>query len=263
MIMIDKKIVHDLRNWFTSYVSTFKYDDYNLQQNINLKEDHTRRVCKEIIHIGEQLRLDDNQLHLAEIIALFHDIGRFEQYDLYRTFNDQKSEDHAELGIKILEKHKILKQFDESVRNLILCSIKNHNKPLLPDLENASCLFFSKLIRDADKLDILKILTDYYHRNDRKKNGTIELNLPDNSGISTEVYQALINRQIVDMKYVKNLNDFKLLQTGWIFDINFQPTLNRVEECRYMEMIHDVLPKSQEIEEIFDLVRSVLSTNTT
>lgn len=261
MIIIDKKIVHDLRSWFTEYVKTFKYADNNLQQNICLKEEHTRRVCKEIVSIGEQVGLDEDKLLIAEIIALFHDIGRFEQYDLYRTFSDKKSEDHAELGIKVLKKYKVLTQFDASTKDLILCSIKHHNKPKLPNLETDTCLFFSRLIRDADKLDILNILTDYYHRKDRKHNGTLELNLPDNPGISPEVYQALINRQIVDMKHVRNLNDFKLLQTGWVFDINFQPTSDRIKECRYMEMIHDVLPESKEIEEIFDIVHSALSAN--
>ena len=258
-IIIDNKTVADTKNWFTGYVSKFKYDDFNIQQNIDIKEDHTRRVCKEILNIGVQLGLGENELRLAEIIALLHDIGRFEQFVQYRTFNDQKSEDHANLGINILEKHKVLDQFDESIRKLILCSIKYHNKPSLPALESASCLFYSKLIRDADKLDILKVVTDNYHRKDGKQNVVIELNLPDTPGFSTEVYELIMQRRIVNIKYVRNLNDFKLLQIAWVFDINFQPTIACVKNRRYIEMIHDVLPKSPKIEEIFDLISSTLS----
>lgn len=253
-IIIDKKSVTDLKNWFTSYVQTFKYNDIELQRNINLKEDHTRRVCKEILNLGEQLGLNDDALRLAEIIALLHDIGRFEQYARYKTFMDGKSEDHAELGIQILEKYGILEQFDAATRDLILRSIKYHNRASLPREETETCLFFTKLLRDADKLDIWKVVIDYYHRKDAKRNGAIELDLPDTPGFSEEVYRDLVNKRIVDIKHVKNLNDFKLLQIGWIFDINFKPTLYHIKNRRYLEMIRDVLPKSKEIKEIFDII---------
>jgi len=85
-IILSKKSVADLKKWFTSYVQTFKYKDLELQQNIDLKKDHTRRVCEEIINLGEQLGLNEDELRLAEIIALLHDIGRFEQYARYKTF---------------------------------------------------------------------------------------------------------------------------------------------------------------------------------
>ena len=183
-IAVDKKTLADLKNWFTSYVQTFKYNDLELQPYIDLKEDHTGRVGQEILNIGKKLGLNDDELRLAEIIALLHDIGRFEQYARYRTFMDRKSEDHAELGIKILEKYGVLEQFDDAIRDVILRSIKYHNRPSLPRKETETCLFFSKLLRDADKLDIWKVVIDYYHRKDGKRNGAIELDLPDRPGFS-------------------------------------------------------------------------------
>lgn len=253
-IILSKKSVANLKKWFTSYVQTFKYKNLELQQNIDLKKDHTRRVCEEIINLGEQLGLNEDELRLAEIIALLHDIGRFEQYARYKTFLDGKSENHAELGIQILAKHRVLKQFDAATRDVILRSIQYHNRASLPREETETCLFFSKLLRDADKLDIWKVVTDYYHRKNRERNGAIELGLPDTSGFSEEVYRDLMNKKIVDIKHVNNLNDFKLLQIGWIFDINFKPTLYHIKERRYLEMIRDVLPESKGISEIFDII---------
>ncbi|MBN2401845.1 MAG: hypothetical protein JXN64_05555 [Spirochaetes bacterium] len=86
------------------------------------------------------------------------------------------------------------------------------------------------------------MVTDYYNIKDRKRNSGVELELPDTPGFLEEVYNDLINKRIVDIKYIKNLNDFKLLQIGWIFDINFQPVLARVRELGYLEMIRTVLP---------------------
>lgn len=258
MIDINQKSVWDLKKWFFSYVRTFKYGDQNFQENIILKEKHTIHVCREILNIGNQLGLNDDELRLSEVIALFHDIGRFEQYARYQTFVDRQSEDHAKLGIKVLQRYGVLNGFDDVIKNLILRVINYHNRASLPQEETETCLFFAKLLRDADKLDIWKVVTDYYHSNDGRRNGALELDLPDTPGISDKVYQDLINRSIVNVNHIRNLNDFKLLQMGWIFDINFKPTLRSVKSRRYLEMIRDVLPKSEEVRKIYTVIQTYL-----
>nr|HID58967.1 HD domain-containing protein [Desulfobacterales bacterium] len=255
---MNQEIVEGLKNWFVRHVRRFRSGNPNWQRNIALKEDHTKRVCKEILDIGKKLGLSSKDLRLAEIIALFHDIGRFEQYARYRTFVDHHSVDHAELGIKILQKNGVLNRLDQSIRNLILRTILHHNRPTLPEQETETCLFFTKLLRDADKLDIWRVVTDYYRHKDEKRNSAIELGLPDTPGISHDVYDDLIQGRIVDMTHLKNLNDFKLLQVGWIYDINFAPTFQSVRNRDYLGMIRDVLPKSEKIERIFSVVESYL-----
>ncbi|MBN1429960.1 MAG: HD domain-containing protein [Anaerolineae bacterium] len=245
-----------LKDWFTNYAHTFQYSEPDLQQNIDLKEEHTLRVCKEIIHIGKQLDLNDDELRLAEIIALLHDVGRFEQYARYKTFLDSKSENHAELGVKILGELGILEILENNTKDIILKAIQYHNRSALPQGIQGPCLFYAKLIRDADKLDIWKVVTDYYYRKDSRKNGAIELGLPDTPGFSKEVYCALLNKNIVSIEHVRNLNDFKLLQIGWIFDINFQPTLDCIKSRGYLQMIRDVLPASKDIDDILDNIYS-------
>jgi hypothetical protein len=254
-IRVDKNELEDVKRWFTGYVHTFKFVDQSIQQNIDLKAGHTNRVCKEILNIGMQLGLNDDELRLAEIIALLHDTGRFEQISRYQTFMDSKSVDHAELGIKILKHFEVLKPFEDALKELVFCAIRNHSKPSLAADENENCMFYSELIRDADKLDILNVVTEYYHGKGGGENGAIVLNLPDTPGISEEVYGNLMKKGIVDLKHVKNLNDFKLLQAGWILDINFQPARDIIGQRRYIEMIREVLPASKEIDEIFNILK--------
>jgi len=257
-ILITLESLNELKDWFAIYVHTFKNSDPEIQQNIDMKEEHTMRVCNEIGTIGKQLGLNDDEQRLAEIIGLLHDVGRFEQYTHYKTFMDQKSENHAELGIKILAKFDVLKLFNKPVQEIILQAIRHHNRPSLPTGITDRWLFYAKLIRDADKLDIWKVVIDNYHQKESQRNGAIELDLPDAPGFSDEVYRDLINKRIVDMKNVRNLNDLKLLQLGWIFDINFQPTMDCIKERGYLEMIGGVLPKSKKMDEIFNVVHSSL-----
>jgi len=258
---IEKKTITELKEWFTHYVQTFKYGDRELKQNTILKEEHTLKVCHEMITLAEQLGLNTNERRLAEIIALFHDIGRFEQFARYNTFIDKQSENHAELGVKILKNYGVLNKFEDSIESLIFRTIRYHNRAILPPDETETCLFFSKLLRDADKLDIWRVVTDYYHRRDGKRNGAIELDLPDTPGISDEVYEDLMNKKIVNIHHMKNLNDFKLLQVGWVFDLNFAATYRAVRSRGYLEKIREVLPVSDKINSIFAVIHSHLDEN--
>lgn len=260
-ILPDNYFVKDLRNWFNTFVGTYNNHSEEYRKNIDIKREHTERVTGEIIDIGKALGLNENELNLAEIIALLHDIGRFEQYNTYRTFSDGKSENHAELGLKIIKEHDILHLLDPDVRDLVLCSIRYHNLPELPADETERCLFWSRLIRDADKLDIWRVVIDYYYREKGERNVALELELPDTPGFSAEVVAALMNNHIVNMMHVRNINDIKLLQAGWIYDINYPPTFVQIKKRRYMELLKGVLPQSEEVNKIFDGIDSFLQNH--
>lgn len=249
--VIDREIVEDLRDWFFRYVGTFRSEDDSWQRNIDLKKEHSKRVCIEIVNIGQNLGLSAQDLNLAEIVALFHDVGRFEQYARYKTFLDVKSVNHAEFGVKILNEYNVLGRLSDSLQDIIKRIISYHNHAALPKEETKTCLLFAKLLRDADKLDIWRVVTEYYNQKNGKKNDAIELGLPNTPGFSNEVYQDLMERRIVDIRHIKNFNDFKLLQIGWIYDVNFSPTLQYLKERAYLEIIRHALPQSEKIERMF------------
>ncbi len=262
MIEIEKNNLNEIKKWFFDYVQSFKNDDMQLLDNIRLKEKHTVQVCKEIIEIGNSLGLRQNELYMAKIIALLHDIGRFEQYKIYRTFADNKSVNHAELGVEILRKNRVLDTLKYRSKDLILKSVKYHNQAFLPGNETDECMFFTKLIRDADKLDIYRVVTEYYmEKLNSKQNKTIELDLPNTPDISANVCESLLNKKIVNFNDIKNLNDFKLLQIGWIFDINFSATFNNVKSRRYLEIISKTLPNTEQIKDIFNVIYLHLNNN--
>jgi len=62
----------------------------------------------------------------------------------------------------------------------------------------------------------------------------------------------------VDFKMIQNLNDFKLLQAGWVFELNFIPTIRLFKERGYLSMIEDSLPSEEEITKIFQMIRAYI-----
>ncbi|MBN1566567.1 MAG: HD domain-containing protein [Acidobacteria bacterium] len=251
-----------VENWFKQYVRRFDSEDPAVQENIDLKAEHTRKVCEAIRDIGKSLDLCEEDLCLAEICALLHDIGRFEQYSRYKTFADSRSENHALLGVRIIQDSGILDVLDVSAAGLIVRAVECHNRARLPEEEPERTLFFIKLLRDADKVDIWRVVTEYYRSSGNNRNRTIELDLPDDDFVSDPVYESLMNGQIVQMTDIRTLQDFKLLQIGWIYDLNFQRTFQIVRERKYIEAIRDALPRNScRIKESYERARAHLERN--
>jgi putative nucleotidyltransferase with HDIG domain len=252
--------VQQCKTWFDLYVKSFHSLDPEFRRNIHLKEQHTQRVCKEAVDIGRDLGLDDGDLRVVEITALFHDVGRFEQYRQFRTFSDRLSLNHAEFGVNILKQNQVLDRLPDPLKAMIFKVIRHHNRAQLPLEEDEKCLFFSRLLRDADKLDIWRVVTDYYQQKESGgQNHAIELDLPDTPGISSKVIENIRQGKPVLFKEMQNLNDFKLLQAGWVHDVNFAPTLARLKGRGYLKRIQKTLPDTGEIRSLFNLLECRLN----
>ena len=65
------------------------YDEKS--KDINLKIVHTYGVMERSEYIAKELKLNEEEIQLAKLIALLHDIGRFEQARKYNTFVDKIS----------------------------------------------------------------------------------------------------------------------------------------------------------------------------
>ena len=81
------------------YKNAKKYFDLN-NKMIMHKVNHTYRVVNNAKYICEDMELDDEDKDLAMVIALLHDIGRFDQAKQMKTFReDITNYDHATLGV--------------------------------------------------------------------------------------------------------------------------------------------------------------------
>ncbi len=260
--MNPQSILPEITAWFDDYVEQFSSDDPIVQESMDLKKDHTRRVRKMIVNIGASLDLSKDEMCIAEVSALLHDIGRFEQYRQYGTFSDHRSEDHAMMGVKIIQTNRVLHGLGHDVAGIIIGAVQYHNHAALPVGQNERCLFFLKLLRDADKVDIWRVVTEYYQKSGNNRNRALELDLPDTGHISTPIYKNLMNGKVAKMSDLKTLTDFKLLQIGWVYDINFLRTFEIIKEKRYLETIYKALPRTSTwAKDIYERSRLYLECN--
>lgn len=249
------------RAWFGEYVGGFYGDDELANVNLKLKEDHSHRVCEETAELAAELGLDENQRRIADVIALLHDVGRFEQFAKYGTYNDGRSTNHSVLGLEVLRREKVLDGVDGDERELIEKAIEYHGRKELPSGLDGECLLFSRLIRDADKVDIFYVVLDYYKvLRDEPEKFKLELDFPDEAGYSAEVIEKLMRGERIDYSKLRTLNDAKLCQLGWVYDVNFAATLRRIKQRGFLEEVFEFLPATEEIarvrEKIFEYLDS-------
>ena len=246
--ILDEKLTDKIKTWFDGYVGGFYGDDEYLNANIKLKEVHSRRVCGEMLCLADDLALSDNQKATADIIGLLHDVGRFKQFAEYRTYNDTKSVNHCLLGLEVLRQTNILADLDAEERQIIEKAVEYHGLKKLPGDLTGPTLLFARMIRDADKLDVFRVIIEYQELYERDpENFKLEIDLADEPWCSPEVVEAILNGQLIDYARLQTLNDMRLMQLGWVYDVNFRPTLKRISERKFVDKLLTCLPQTEQI----------------
>ena len=129
---------------FDNYAKKYDMTD----ETINRKYYHTYRVMNIAGEIAKSIKLDSEEINLAMLTGLLHDIARFEQYTQFHTFSDAKSFDHGDYGAEILKKDFFIRKFveDNQYDNIIIKAVKNHNKFKIEEGLTEKNFYFLKLL---------------------------------------------------------------------------------------------------------------------
>jgi HD superfamily phosphohydrolase YqeK len=244
-------LAESLKSWFVNYVRGFFKNDVVSDLNFTLKEQHTYRVVDEIKKLSKDISLNCRLAVLSELAALFHDLGRFEQYAQYQTFVDKKSENHARLSLKILNELSLLRELQPSDRKAVIDAVGVHNQATIPSGLTSDSLLLAKMLRDADKLDIWRIVTDYYSDSQAVKNKSLELDLPDLPQVSERVFASAMAGQTILSSDMQTLDDFKIMQIGWVYDLNFAYSFNECKKRNYIAKIKDAVADKKKAEAVY------------
>ena len=185
------------------------------------KKDHTLRVCTQIRFLARSLGLSREIRNLSVAAALVHDLGRFPQFRRYNTFSDPLSRNHAALSVGEIRRLRLLEGLPRRTRQLLYRAVALHNRAALPEGLARELDRQARLLRDADKLDIFRVMTDLYTGPQNGHASFITHNYSDDGLIRPELIAEVTGWGRIAFSRVRSLNDLKLFQLSMIFDLNF------------------------------------------
>ena len=220
---------------FNEYVKNYNVEDSKVQ----LKIKHTYKVVENSEKIAKRLKLTEEEQKLAQLIALLHDIGRFEQLRKYNTFVDKMSVNHAVQGVEVLFKENRIRDFietdkyDETIKKAIL----NHNRPEIEDGLDEKTKLQAQIIRDSDKLDIFRVILEVKPEDSM----TIKTEDIENEQVTDEIYNQFMNKEKIDYSKIKTNMDIMFSWFAYSYDLNFKESKQYIIENNYMDRITKII----------------------
>ena len=251
-------ILKEMHVWMTAYMKSFYTADEEVMQGIRIKEVHTGYVTGHMVALAKELGLDAHDQALAEIMGLFHDVGRFRQYMLYKTFNDAQSEDHAVLALTVLSELPFMKKLAPEDEALVRFAIGNHNKKEIEPTDDKRRLLFAKMLRDADKLDIYRVLAPFLDESHADEAPKFMAGLKSQQ-VTEPFVQALVEGRQADYHAIRTHGDRKVVRLLWVYDINFAWTMRSIVERGYIDRVIHALPHGRELTIGFEKLKSYVA----
>ena len=218
-------------NEYNNYIKNYDLKD----EKISAKVAHMLRVKENSKMIAKSLNLNNEDVELAELIGLLHDIGRFEQLKRYNTYLDKHSVNHGEFGVKILFEEGLIRNFitDNSYDEIIKKAIINHNRNKIENGLNERELLHAKIIRDADTMDILYIAVI------EKPEVVYESDNIEKENFTDELFNEFMNNELLDYSKIKTHADIIITHFKYIFNMNFKYSFQVINEKKYLEKIYN------------------------
>lgn len=251
----------NIRESFDKYVSDYDISD----DRVALKVEHTYRVADISEDIGKTIHgLTDDDIELCWFLGMLHDIGRFEQLKQYGTFLDAESVDHAELGADILFNDKLIDTFiTDSVsdmeknaeRHLVEVAIRNHNKLFISDGLSEKEKMFSNILRDADKIDIFRVVTEIPFEVRMTKADDV-----NGKPARDEVMQCVREHRCVPRLSDKTSFESHIAGCAMAFELVFPRSIDIAREQGYIRELLSYEPGNDAQKEQMDELRNEMSS---
>ncbi|MDR1777114.1 MAG: HD domain-containing protein [Desulfovibrio sp.] len=229
--------------WFASYVAERRVKARD-PVPLDLKIRHTERVLANAREIALKEHFTPSKARACLLAALYHDVARFEQYLRYNTFKDRESCNHGLMGIKILKRENPLGGEEKTVRDTALAAVGLHNRFSLPPALPENLHLVAQAVRDADKLDILRVM-DEHLAGAKPYCPTVVLNLPDDPNlVGGAIVAAALKGRVAAYADLRSVNDFRLLLGTWFFDMHFPTSRLRFVRDGHAGRLLQSLPSS-------------------
>ncbi len=230
----------EILNRFNNYVDTYR-EGGKLCKLLQEKLEHIERVAANSVYIAKSEGWSESDVAKAELCGFYHDVGRFSQYTKYRTFSDTKSVNHGQHGFDVINENNMFDGLAENDAQNILDAVHYHNALNIPDGLTAESMRFTKLVRDADKIDIFFQLTDAIEKNTLDNHQDLLWDLPIGEP-NPVIVDKLLNNEAALFSDIKSGTDVCLMQLCWLYGMNYKSSLQKLKENRTLELLQRIMP---------------------
>ncbi len=237
---------------FAAYVENYNSQD----EKVRLKIEHTYRVAALCEQIAKSAGCSAYEVELAWLTGLLHDVGRFEQLRNYGTFNDAQSIDHAAYGADILFQEGKIRDYitDSEEDELIENAVRFHSAYRLPESLDERTRKFGNILRDADKIDILKVNVDF-SLEDIYNVTTEDLR---NAEVTKEVMESLKEKHATLRSLKKTSVDHVVGHISLVFELVYPESLRIVNEQGYLEKLLSFQSWNEKTRAQFQEIRAIM-----
>lgn len=248
-----------VRETFKAYTDAYDTED----EKIRLKIEHTYRVAELCERIARSEGMTGEDADLAWLLGMLHDVGRFEQLRQYGTFIDAESVDHAALGADILfagvQRHP-LPDRDFSIRGytadasddeLMETAVRVHSAYRVLNGLSERVERFCHILRDADKIDILKVnvdvpLEEIYNTTTAKLRS---------AEVTEAVMQSFYEHHATLRSIKRTPVDHVVGHISLVYELVFPESLRIVQEQGYLKKLLDFKSENARTMEQFSALR--------
>jgi hypothetical protein len=177
----------------------------------------------------------------------------------FGTFVDGVSVDHGALGAELLDTAPLVNALAARERAILIHAVRYHNAAVISEGRDPQTAFYLKLVRDADKLDILHLLEEIWLKPGGEEPASEALRLQNTPEVSPAIAAAIEAQHIAPMAAVKTRADLLLVRLAWVFDLHFDPAVRRLAHQGSVSALAQTLPPSPSIQSLVKKIESYLS----
>ena len=195
---------------------------------------------------------NEEEIVIIQLIALFHDIGNFEQKNY--NYLDNNEEDSTMKSIDILFDDGLIRKITPETKydNVIKLAIFCHNKDGLPQNIDEKTTIICNIMKDVYRLEELRMVINYPYIDNRI-----------NEYPSTQVYNEFKLFRPLSNKISDNNADNILIALSNLFGLNFKSSYQIIENNQYIgKIIDSLIFEDRKIEKFFKQIEVVLKNYT-
>lgn len=221
------QVIQTYNQLFWNFVNNYDINDSNILRKII----HSFSVAEKCFAISCQQRLTENERNFSYLLGLFHDLGRFEQWKLYKTYNDKTSVDHGELSKEIIQSFSCKELLiSEKQKQLLIEAIRYHTKSYKGT--DKEILFYNDIIKNADAY--CNVVTT--------ANGSQQMTA-NNDGVTKEILSNFLEmKPLWEYNHTTKL-DRALKLTACCYYVKFNFLRQEILNNNYIDMMYNTFSK--------------------